>query len=288
MAPNPSPLLRIRAERDQMSAVERRIADYVVENAQLLRDCSSQQLANALGISQSSVVKFSQKIGFKGYPDLKYSVGEAIARGDGSHGNGSPSVEARAKERHASASESLWKFKALAEEETRLINLPKTIEAVARTLGQSRHLFMVGLGGDGAAARGFAQRLELIGLFPIFHFDPVLATTSVAAAGSGDALLVFSEQGRQASLCHLARLMREGGGKVVCLTRHTANPLRALAHAALLVSAHDERAHVEPLLYHSALQHLLDLIFVYLCEHGKARLDLLDTNLDRIRDLQDL
>ena len=76
-----SPLLKIRAERDQMSAIERRIADFMVENAHLLRDYSSQQLANALKISQSSVVKFSQKLGFKGYPDLKYSIGESVARG---------------------------------------------------------------------------------------------------------------------------------------------------------------------------------------------------------------
>jgi DNA-binding MurR/RpiR family transcriptional regulator len=75
-----SPLIKIRSERDQMSAIERRIADFVLENAQLLRDYSSQQLASALGVSQSSVVKFSQKFGFKGYPDLKYSIGEAVAR----------------------------------------------------------------------------------------------------------------------------------------------------------------------------------------------------------------
>ena len=54
--PDVSALLKIRAERDRMSAIERRIADFVLDNAQLLRDCSSQQLANALGISQSSVV----------------------------------------------------------------------------------------------------------------------------------------------------------------------------------------------------------------------------------------
>ena len=67
-------LVRIRAERARMSAIERRIADFILENAQLLRDYSSQQLANALGISQSSVVKFCQKLGFKGYPDLKLSI----------------------------------------------------------------------------------------------------------------------------------------------------------------------------------------------------------------------
>src|SRR5215216_5426297 len=75
-----SSLVKIRAERDQMSAIERRIADFILENAHLLRDYSSQQLANSLGISQSSVVKFSQKLGFKGYPDLKVSVSEAVAR----------------------------------------------------------------------------------------------------------------------------------------------------------------------------------------------------------------
>src|SRR5690606_14594209 len=57
-----SPLVRIRAGRDQMSAIDRRVADFVLENAHLLRDYSSPQLADALGISQSSVVKFSQKL----------------------------------------------------------------------------------------------------------------------------------------------------------------------------------------------------------------------------------
>src|SRR3546814_1033123 len=85
-----SPLLKIRSERDHMSAIERRIADFLLDNAHLLRDYSSQQLASALGISQSSVVKFSQKLGFKGYPDLKYSVGESLARGDGGDDNGAP------------------------------------------------------------------------------------------------------------------------------------------------------------------------------------------------------
>src|SRR3954453_6956878 len=89
-----SSLIKIRAERDQMSAIERRIADFILENAHLLRDYSSQQLANALGISQSSVVKFTQKLGFRGYPDLKYSVGEAIVRTEDTDGDTAPPNEA--------------------------------------------------------------------------------------------------------------------------------------------------------------------------------------------------
>ena len=82
-----APLAKIRGERDRMSAIERRIADFLFENAHLLRDYSSQKLANALGISQSSVVKFSQKLGFKGYPDLKFSIGESLARRESANGD---------------------------------------------------------------------------------------------------------------------------------------------------------------------------------------------------------
>ena len=37
-----APLTRIAAERERMSAIERRIADFICDNAHLLRDYSSQ------------------------------------------------------------------------------------------------------------------------------------------------------------------------------------------------------------------------------------------------------
>ncbi|HJR73550.1 MAG TPA: MurR/RpiR family transcriptional regulator [Luteimonas sp.] len=275
-----SPLLKIRSERDQMSAIERRIADYILENAHLLRDYSSQQLASALGISQSSVVKFSQKLGFKGYPDLKYSVGEEVARSNGhDEDRHAPSA---ADDPHAVLAESLWRHKAQAEEETRLINPPDRIDAIADAIAGAGRVFVIGLDEDGVAARAFALKLSLLGILTVHHFDPVLMATSVSAANPGDVLLAFSEHGNQVALSHIARQFHERKGKVVSVTRHTANPLRAHADLSLLVSAHDERAHIEPLLYQTALQHLLDLIFVLLCEDGdrKARLE---ANRERIQ-----
>lgn len=282
-----SSLVKIRAERDQMSAIERRIADFVLDNAQLLRDYSSQQLANALGVSQSSVVKFCQKLGFKGYPDLKYAIGDAVARGD----NGDPQDAApgAGSDAEAAGPADLWRRKSEAEEETRSINPEGTLEAVASALaGAGRagpgRVFIIGLGEDDIHARAFALRLSLLGILTVHNFDTAHMTASVSAAGTGDVLLVFSEHGKQPALCQIGRTFGERGGTVVTITRHTSNPLRAYADIALLVSAHDERAHIEPLLYHSALQNLLDRVFVTLCEdHG--RLEWLQANLDRIQPL---
>jgi DNA-binding MurR/RpiR family transcriptional regulator len=279
-----SSLLKIRAGRDQMSAIERRIADFILDNSHLLRDYSSQQLADALRISQSSVVKFSQKLGFKGYPDLKFSVGEDFARGDG----GDEAGTARGPQTpHSALAEALWQAKSQAERETRLINPPESLDAIAAAVGGAGKVFIIGLGADGIPARAFALALSTLGILSVHHFDSALMASAASAARRGDVMIVFSEHGRQPALCQIGRQVRDQGALVVSVTRHTSNPLRALAGAALLVSAHDERLHVEPQHYQAAVQHQLDLLFVLLCEDGPDRLSAFAANLDRARSLPD-
>lgn len=271
-----APLLKIRSKRDQMSAIERRIADFILENAHLLRDYSSQQLASALKISQSSVVKFSQKLGFKGYPDLKYSVSEALARVDGV-------AQARdtaplADDAHDALAQRLWAGKSHAEEETRLINPSERIDAVAAAVQAASRVFCIGLGEDGIAAHAFATKLALLGFASVYQPDPVLMDISAANAQPHDVLFAISEHGAQSTLGQIARQFRERHGTVVSLTRDTDNPLRAHAHVTLLISAHDPRPNIEPLLYQSAAQNLLDVIFVLLSDTDQDRPALTDHN----------
>jgi DNA-binding MurR/RpiR family transcriptional regulator len=280
-----SSLLKIRSERDQMSAIERRIADFILENAHLLRDYSSQQLANALRISQSSVVKFSQKLGFKGYPDLKYAIGEALGRDGRDTSAEAPRAKPAANTEQPDLAESLWQNKTHAEEETRLINSSDTIEEIVAALDRAERVFLFGVGEDGIAAQSFAGKLALLGIVTVNHSDPVLMTSAIALAAAGDVLIAFSEQGKEPAVARIARQLRQRRGKLVSVTRHTANPLRAHADQALLISAHDERAHIEPLLYRSAMQHLLDRVFATLCEDGHGRRARLEANLERIRHI---
>ncbi|HST45817.1 MAG TPA: MurR/RpiR family transcriptional regulator [Luteimonas sp.] len=277
------PLLRIRGERERMSAIERRIAGFLLDNAHLLRDYSSQQLANALGISQSSVVKFSQKLGFKGYPDLKFSIGESLARG--ADVAAAPALAgAPGAGPHAALADTLWQAKSRAEQATRLLNPPARLDAVAAAIRKARTVFLAGAGDDGHAARAFATRLSLLGILAVHHDDPALVPIATSAAGNGDVLLVFAERGEQPALCHAARMFHVRRGTVVAIGRHDANALRAHADHVLLVSAHDGLPQVELLLYRAALGQLLDVLFLLLCEH-RPHLRALGANLDELQRL---
>jgi DNA-binding MurR/RpiR family transcriptional regulator len=279
-----SSLLKIRAERDQMSAIERRIADFILDNSHLLRDYSSQQLADALRISQSSVVKFSQKLGFKGYPDLKFSVGEDYARRDPAEGVASAG---EADDPQAARAEGLWLSKSLAERETRLINPPANLSAIAAALHGAGKVFVIGLGQDGVAARSFANRLSSLGIVTVHYFDTLLMAAAASAVAPGDVMMAFCESGKQHALCQIGKQFRELRGKLVSVTRHTSNPLRAHADLALLISAHDERPQVEPLLYLSSLAQLLDLLFLQLCEDAPGRLAEWQAGLERMSRVEE-
>ncbi len=279
------PLLKIRSERDQMSAIERRIADFILENAHLLRDYSSQQLASALGISQSSVVKFSQKLGFKGYPDLKYSVGQAVARAGNDPQANPPAAEPG--NGYAQLGERLRQSRLGADEETRVANAQGDVERIVALLDAAPKVFVYGLGDDGLYAREFAMRLSLLGMLTVHHADPILMMANLSAVRPGDVLLVFSEFGKLPQLYQLSRQFQDMGGQVVSITRHSANPLRAHADAALVVCAYDPAPAMAQLLYRSALQSLLDFLFVLLCHANPDRHRQLGVNLERIEHLID-
>ena len=91
-------LLKIRAFQDELSPNERKIARFILANPALIRDYSSQNLANAVGVSQSSIVKFSQKLGYQGFPDLKLAIHEDVLLGENDAAQNDPVTAAGASD----------------------------------------------------------------------------------------------------------------------------------------------------------------------------------------------
>jgi len=209
-------------------------------------------------------------------------VGEANARAE--NGDGAAADHRADAHRAETMADHLWRRKSEAEEATRSINPPEALAAMAKTIGRAGKVFLIGFGDDDIHARGFAMKLALLGVSSVHNFDAARMAANVSAAGRGDVLVVFSEQGRHPVLCKIGHLFRERGGTLITVTRHTSNPMRAQADIALLVVAHDEQPELELLLYRSALQHLLDRVFLLLVAQRDRRTQLL-SNLEHIQSL---
>ena len=133
-----SPLLKIRSERDQMSAIERRIADFMLENAHLLRDYSSQQLADALRhqpVERGQVQPEARLQGLSG-PEVLDRRGDRARRQRRRRGRRArpPQRDPHSDPGRAACGGASRE----AEEETRLINPPDAIDAIASAIGSGR------------------------------------------------------------------------------------------------------------------------------------------------------
>ena len=250
-------LLALRAERGELSAIERRIADFIVENPLCVRDRSSQQLANTLSVSQSSVVKFAKRLGFRGYPDMKLSISEALAREAVSQG---PAVVS--SDPDVARAEALSRGKAAADDETRSLNPPERLTAAVRRLADAETLFVAGDGGSGLAAQGFAAHAAALGRRCMAYSHPASLRSGLLAATSRDTLLLVCDQTDEAAWLQACREMRAVGGGVVVVTKQRSESLAGTADECLLVSAQAAAAHVADLIYESAVRQLLDDLFL--------------------------
>lgn len=253
-------ITKLRAERSQMSAMDRRIADYILANARLLRDYSSQQLADALNVSQSSIVKFAQRMGFKGYPDLKLSITEAVAVASAEEGG--RTAAPTTGDPDAARADGLWQSKSAAERETRAVNPPQALANAARWIAEADTLFVAGAGVDASAAHTFAGRISPMGHRCIAHGQLHDLLASLTAATPRDVLLLVCGQGGHHDWQRACRDMRAAGGRIVVITRRGRDAVVPIADASLLVSAHDPQPHIDELVYEAVVRHLLDDLFL--------------------------
>ena len=186
-------LVKIRAFQDQLSPNEKKIARFILANAALLRDYSSQNLATSIGVSQSSIVKFSQKLGYKGFTDLKLAVHESVLRKDRSE---SPSVQPLAASRNASPAERLLQIKTQTLQSTLQLNEEARLMAAVDVLEKADRIQIIALGAGSMVARNFASMLIQIGRSVVAEVDTYIQLSSVATLGRTDAVFVISFSGQ--------------------------------------------------------------------------------------------
>lgn len=65
---------RVKSAYASMRPSEQRVADYVLNDPERCTQCTISELAEAVGVSQPTVVRFVQAMGFDGYRSFKYCL----------------------------------------------------------------------------------------------------------------------------------------------------------------------------------------------------------------------
>ncbi|STD26391.1 DNA-binding transcriptional regulator [Enterobacter asburiae] len=152
-------LIRIRQRYAGFAKATRSWRIFCFLNPTMHAISAPQQLASEAGVSQSSVVKFAQKIGFKGFPALKLAISEALVS------NPNPQSmpvhnQIRGDDPMRLVGEKLIKENVAAMHATLDVNTEeKLLESVAMLRG-ARRIILTGIGASGLVARNFGWKLD--------------------------------------------------------------------------------------------------------------------------------
>ncbi|MFU0866383.1 MurR/RpiR family transcriptional regulator [Kluyvera ascorbata] len=258
-------LLSIRQRYPQLAQSDRKLADFILAQPDLARHLSSQQLASQSGVSQSSVVKFAQKLGFKGFPALKLALSEALANNANPH-----SVPVHNQicgdDPLRLVGEKLIKDNVAAMHASLDVNTEDKLLETVNLLRNARRIVLTGIGASGLVARNFSWKLMKIGLNAVSEQDMHALLATVQAMTQDDLLLAISYSGARREINLAADEMLRVGGKVVAITGFSPNALQQRATHCLYTIAEEQATRSAAISSTSAQMMLTDLLFMGLVQ----------------------
>ncbi|HHS83107.1 MAG TPA: MurR/RpiR family transcriptional regulator [Devosia sp.] len=185
---------RLADNQDRMSENERRIARAVLEAPADVMSVSSQELARRCNVSQSSIIKFCQKMGLSGFPALKIALSAEVARSERVqqiHGDifSDDSLGAVARK--------LFDSKVSALSNTMQLNENGRIEAAVSLLEKANRIILFGVGGSALVARDLSSKLTRFGKAVVEGGDTHIQLANVASLTGDDLLMVISYSGNK-------------------------------------------------------------------------------------------
>ncbi|MDU4266422.1 MAG: MurR/RpiR family transcriptional regulator [Enterobacter hormaechei] len=262
-------LIRIRQRYAGFAQSDKKLADYLLSQPDRARHLSSQQLAGEAGVSQSSVVKFAQKIGYKGFPALKLAISEALVS------NPNPQSmpvhnQIRGDDPMRLVGEKLIKENVAAMHATLDVNTEeKLLESVAM-LRDARRIVLTGIGASGLVARNFGWKLT-IGYNAIVEQDMHALLATVQAMDPDDLLLAISYSGERREINMATDEALRVGGKILAITGFSPNALQQRATRCLYTIAEEQATRSAAISSTSAQMMLTDLLFMALVQQDLER-----------------
>ncbi len=277
---------KIKALLPQLSTSEAKLANFVLDNAQQIRTLSSIELAQAAGVSQSSVIKFSQKLGYKGFPAFKLAIVDDLNLQSLKQLNTNERLPTNSDDPIADLAAKLIQHQTTVLEETLQLNHSEELNQVIAKIKSARKILICGIGSSNLVANDFALKLQQIGLPALSQVDEISASAYLATMHKDDLFIAISTSGDSKSIVTLAEQAAKNECCVVSISKYGNNALTEQAELNLFTAFEKEPVEHGGILTRTASTLITDVLFLGLTQsHSRwqKRASLATDNMRAIR-----
>ena len=219
----------VRAHLPELRGAEARVAQVVLDRGADLVHLSVSDVAALAGTAPSSVVRACQRLGFRGYQELKIAAARQAPRPAPSEDQ-DPAARALANTVQAA--------RQVLDGLSTTLSV-RHLRSAAETLHRAGRVLVVGAGLSGPVATDAAYRLRALGCAVDAPTDPMTAQLAAGLLPVDGACLAISHTGATRSTVDAARRARRAGATVVALTSYANSPLSDTSTCTLVAGSQD-------------------------------------------------
>ena len=265
-------LERIHASYYQLTATERRVADYVLAQPEQVKFMSITQLADECGTADATISRFCRSLKLKGFNAFKIELARhssALALRPAAEN--ADTLAGRAREVGKQSTAAIAQTMELVE--------PAQVERAVEMIEGASRVICIGSGGSMLLATTFAHLFSAVtGKFQSIS-DFHMQMSAVATMGKEDILVLFSYSGATNTGLQILQLAKERGIRSILVTWFNKSPAASLADVVLRCGSNEGPFQLGSVPAKIAQLVVMDILFQEYCHRNRDRCE---ENIQRI------
>lgn len=252
-------ILQIKSHLENLKPAEKRAAEYVVNHANEVVYSSITKLAENIGVSEATIVKFCQSVGYSGFQELKIK----LARIDQQPGN----QENIYGEIEPGDSITQLKEKLFHIYDESLNNTKKLVdvdyyEKVVEKILNAKKLYFFGYGASGVVAQDAELKFVRIGLPAVALTDSHSQKTVASLLGPDDLVVAISDSGKTRELIEVLDILKAKKCQRVAVTSQAGSSVSDRSDITLLTSSKETPYRGSAIASRLAQLAVIDILFL--------------------------
>lgn len=253
---------RITQEYYQLTASEKKLANFVAANGQRAQDMSISELAAKCGVAEATISRFCRRLGYQGYSAFRLAIAAATA---GRQAPSSLSDEILPTDSIPLLAQKLAAVETDAISETQALIRPEDIQTAADVLLGADTVLCMGQGGSMLLAEEAAHLFTTVfpGFFPVQ--DSHMQVIAASRLTERDVILYFSYSGATKDLLDVLEIARRRKTRIILVTRYPGSPGAAQADLILRCGSTEGPLQLGSVAARIAQLYLIDVLFSEMC-----------------------
>jgi len=227
----------IRNSYSKFSKSQKRIADYFLQNAQHASGKTIDEVAERVGVSTATIVRFARLMGFSGYRDFIMRFTSAAQDENGvtevmpNYLDAIPgdSIEQIMGHIYATTRQSI--------DQTMAVGDPASIAKAVERMRSANRIDFFGMGASSIIAQDAQQKFLRINKVSYAFSSSHIQATATSTLTADDVCVVISYSGETVDALRIAEISKDMGACVISITKFGDNSISRIADINLFVSS---------------------------------------------------